>query len=279
VQPQNDAIFYDSHMHTPLCRHATGDPEDYAAVAQQRGLKGIIVTCHSPTPFEWSHCMRLDELDAYVALVERAREAWAGRIDVRLGLECDYMPGMEPWLREHLAALPLHHVLGSIHPMLGYYRERYWTGDMAAYTKLYFAHLALAAETGLFDTLAHPDLIKNEDPQGWNMERYLPVIAPALDRIAATGVALELNTSGRNKRLPEMNPAPLMLQAMRERNIPVVLGSDAHDPSRVADHFAAALDLLASVGYHEVSFFLERRRHTLPIADVKRSLQRSDALN
>lgn len=276
---QTDRILYDSHMHTPLCRHAAGDPEDYAALAEQRGLRGIIVTCHSPTLFEWSHCMRLDEIDAYVALVERARSVWAGRVDVRLGIECDYMPGMEEWLRPHLASLPLHHVLGSIHPMLGYYRERYWAGDMAAYTKLYFEHLALAAETGLFDTLAHPDLIKNEDPQGWNVAEYLPYIERALDRIAATGVAMELNTSGRNKRCPEMNPAPAILQAMRERNIPVVLGSDAHRPERVADHFVLALELLGSVGYQEVSFFLERRRHTLPIADAKRSLQHANATN
>jgi histidinol-phosphatase (PHP family) len=268
-----DRIWYESHLHTPLCRHAEGDPEEYAAIAYERGLKGIIVTCHGPTPHDWSHCMRLDELGAYMALVERARQAWKGRVDVRLGLECDYFPELEGWLRPFLADLPLHHVLGSVHPMLGYYRERFFDGDMLAYQRLYFEHLARAAESGLFDTIAHPDLVKNEDPEGWDVERLLPDIERALDRIAATGVAMELNTSGRNKRLAEVNPGMTILREMRRRGIPVVVGADAHRPRRVADGFGDALDRLEQAGYDEVSIVLDRRRQALPIEAVRRSLQ------
>jgi len=90
-------MLYETHMHTPLCKHAVGEPEDYAEVAQRRGLKGIIVTCHNPAPDGFSPRVRmsLHEFPDYVALVARAREAWKGKIDVRLGIESDYMPGME----------------------------------------------------------------------------------------------------------------------------------------------------------------------------------------
>jgi histidinol-phosphatase (PHP family) len=63
-----------------------------------------------------------------------------------------------------------------------------------------------------------------------------------------------------------------MLRMMRERNIPVVLGSDSHEPGRVASHFPEALDVLEAVGYREVSWFLDRRRHSVPIAAVRASL-------
>ena len=40
-------MLYEMHMHTPMCHHAFGEPQDYAQVAEQRGLKGIVVTCQN----------------------------------------------------------------------------------------------------------------------------------------------------------------------------------------------------------------------------------------
>lgn len=268
-------VLYESHCHTPLCKHSVGEPELFAHQAERRGLRGVIVTCHCPLPDGYSADVRMapEEFPAYLDLVARAREAWAGRVDVRLGLESDFYPGVEPWLEKLHARAPLHHVLGSVHYQIAPYRDRYFTGDVFAYQQTYFDHLAQAAESGLFDTLAHPDLVKNEDPAGWDFARIQPHIARALDRIAATGVAMELNTSGLKKALPEMNPSLAQLALMRERGIPVVLGADAHRPSRVGDRYEEALGMLKSVGYSEVSFFLDRQRRTVPLATALASLR------
>ena len=95
----------------------------------------------------------------------------------------------------------------------------------------------------------------------------------ALDRIARTGVAMELNTSGLLKSVPEMNPGPRMLGMIRERGIPVVLGADAHRPSRVADRYEDALRMLEALGFRTVSFFLGRRRQEVPIPTALASLR------
>ena len=268
-------VFYESHSHTPLCKHAVGDPAEYAAVAEQRGLKGIIITCHAPLPdgLGIDHRMAPEDFGRYVDLVAAAREAFAGRVDVRLGLESDYFPGIERWAEKLHARAPLHHVLGSVHMQVTHYRAKYFTGDFLAYQRTYFEHLAESAETGLFDTLAHPDLVKNEAPHEWNFGRILPDIQRALDRIARTGVAMELNTSGLNKALPEMNPGPRMLALIRERGIPVVIGADAHRPGRVADRYEDALRLLGEMGFNTVSLFLDRRRREVPIAEALASLR------
>jgi histidinol-phosphatase (PHP family) len=271
----NTPLLYESHCHTPLCKHATGTPSDYAAVAEQRGLKGIIVTCHGPLPDNMGieHRMAPEEFEQYVDLVAAAREEFAGRVDVRLGLESDFLPGFESWAEKLHARVPLHHVLGSVHMQTTYYRARYLTDDPFAYQQIYFEHLAQSAESQLFDTLAHPDLVKNEAPDEWNYPRIEPFILRALDRIAKTGVALELNTSGLNKALPEMNPGPRTLAAIRERGIPVVLGADAHRPARVADRYEQALRLLDELGFDQVSYFLDRRRHDVAIPDALASLR------
>lgn len=269
-------VLYESHCHTPLCKHASGDPEEYCRHALKRGLRGIIFTCHAPLPNGWSAEVRMADAEyaTYVAMVDRARERFAGRLDVRLGLESDFMPGLEPWLEQLHRRAPLHHVLGSVHYQMAFYRERYFRGDVFAYQQVYYEHLALAAESGLFDTLSHPDLIKNEAPSEWDFSRIRPFVGGALDRIAATGVAMEINTSGLLKALPEMNPGPAQLTMMRERGIPIVIGADAHRPERVGDAYIDALGLLRDAGYDEVNVFLDRRRHPIPLEQALASLRK-----
>ena len=273
-RPMPEPLLYESHCHTPLCKHATGDPSEYAASALARGFKGITFTCHCPLPDEISASVRMSpgQFGDYVALIAATREAFDGRLDVRLGLESDWFPGVEPWLEELHARVPLSHVLGSIHYQIAHYRKLFYTGDIHLYQELYFEHLARSAESGLFDTLAHPDLVKNEDPAAWDFARLRPHIERALDRIAASGVAMELNTSGEQKALPEMNPSPAQLVLMRERGIPVVIGSDAHVPQRVGDGYPTALLLLRNAGYTEVSYFIDRQRHDLSITAALESL-------
>lgn len=266
---------YDSHMHTPLCKHAWGTPDDYAAAAEKRNLKGIIFTCHNPGPDGWSSRVRMsmNQLDEYVELVESASQKWRGRVDVRLGLECDYMPGMEPMLAELLTKAPFNHVLGSIHPQLPYYKDTYFQGDVVAFQKTYFQHLAMAAETGLFDTLSHPDLVKNMHPNQWQPSDLALEIGLSLDRIAAAGTAMELNSSGIHKAIKEMNPNPMMLAEMNKRGIPVVLGSDAHRPERVAAEFEDAISLLEDAGFSHASFFLNRQRQEVSLVDARSGLK------
>jgi histidinol-phosphatase (PHP family) len=270
-----EPLWFDSHMHTPLCRHACGEPEQYAETALARGLRGITFTCHSPMPEGWWPAVRMADAEwgEYVRLIDRAAKRFSGELDVRIGIESDWFPGLEPWLEKLHRRVPLHHVLGSIHFFGPEYVEQFFSGNTFAFRRQYFRHLAESAESGLFDTLAHPDLIKNFRPDEWDFEEVRDDVVAALDRIARTGVAMELNTSGLHKNVPEMNPGPEMLALMNERKIPVVVGSDAHHHMRVGADFEAALDALEAAGYEEVSWFEARTRHALPIAMARASLE------
>ncbi len=179
---------------------------------------------------------------------------------------------MNPYLEKQLESADFHFVLGSVHPQIDEFRQRYWQNDPIEVQRIYFRLLAQAAETGLFDSIAHPDLIKNFTSQSWNPAAIADDIDAALDRIAAAGVAMELNTSGVNKTISEMNPFPGMLREMRERDIPVTIGADAHQPDRVADGYETALQLLADCGYTKVSFYLDRQRQEVSIEDALASL-------
>lgn len=268
-------ILFESHSHTPLCKHAYGEPTEYAAIAEKRGLRGLMVTCHNPMPDGFSAAVRMSEseFDEYVELVAKTRDQWQGRVDVRLGLEADYFEGYETYLEQQLSSADFHFVLGSVHPQIPEFREKYWSNDLREVQRTYFRLLAKSAETGLFDSIAHPDLIKNFTSEAWNSEQMLDDIRPALDRIAVTGVAMELNTSGVNKTISEMNPFPEMLAEMQLRDIPVTLGADAHVAERVSDGYEAAMQLLQQCGFTHVNFFLNRQRQEVAIQDALESLR------
>ena len=73
-------LLYESHCHTPLCKHAFGEPDEYAAVALARGFKGITFTCHCPLPDGFSANVRMapGQFDDYVGMIAATREAFAG---------------------------------------------------------------------------------------------------------------------------------------------------------------------------------------------------------
>lgn len=267
-------IFFDSHMHTPLCKHAEGHPIEYMERGVEKGLAGIIMTCHSPMPNRFSHRVRMapEQLNEYFHIVQEAADAAPDDFEVLVGMESDYFPGMESWLEELHGKTDFHYILGSVHWHIPEYMDAFWKGDPEAFRAQYFEHLADSAESGLFDSLAHPDLVKNAAAAEWRFVDNKPAILKALDRIAETGVAMELNTSGLNKSFPEMNPGPEMLALMADRAIPVVIGSDSHTPRRVGENFRAALLFLEEAGYENVSIFRERKRRDLKITEVRDSL-------
>ncbi|MEX2607761.1 MAG: histidinol-phosphatase HisJ family protein [Kiritimatiellia bacterium] len=271
-------VLYETHMHTVLCKHAEGHLDAYAAEAKAKGLKGIIVTDHCPLPDGMSSPVRMSpgQWAEYVEMVELCREKWKGELDVRLGLESDYLPGLEGYLEQLHGLNHLNYVLGSIHPQIHEYKEMYFRGDWPAYQRQYFLSLVDAAQTGLFDSLSHPDLVKNYGTEEWDLEGLLEHIRHCLDAIAVTGIAMELNTSGLNKTLPEMNPSLTLLTEMRARDIPVVVGADAHCPERVAADFPQALDLLEQAGYTHSRIFLDRKPQDIPISDSRESLRLGD---
>ena len=271
---------YDCHTHTFLCNHAAGLPGEYAAVASRKGLRGVAATCHSPLPPDWrcGYHMDFEELAFYVDAVREAQRRWKGRTDIVLGMECDFAPGLEPWIEKLLSLHDFEFVLGSIHPFNPLYRESFYTGNVREFQEIYFRHLALAAKSGFFHALSHPDIVKNLFPSQWRVKEVLPVIEEALDEVAAAGVALELNTSGLLKDYPEMNPGLAIMIEARKREIPFTIGSDAHAPESVAASFPIALRILSQVGYEEVFWFKNGKRYGQKIEEARKELTKRDQI-
>jgi histidinol-phosphatase (PHP family) len=212
--------------------------------------------------------MSLEEVPLYVREVDELRGLFPS-LEIRLGIEVDYIPETVGRLPELLRDYPFDYIMGSIHFIDGWlfdhpsYIDEYEGRDLFELWSRYFDLLGDAAECGLFDALAHPDLIKKfgfrpgEDVGG--------LYRTCLDRVAGAGLAVEVNTAGLRKPVEEIYPAEDFLRMCWKRDIPVMLGSDAHSPDEVGEDFDRALQLLRLVGYEELTLFNQRKRFGLPL--------------
>jgi histidinol-phosphatase (PHP family) len=261
----------DYHMHTPLCRHATGEPTGYARRALELGLKEIGFSDHSPMRQDdfddWR--MKFSELDGYVDSVAQARRDHPGLV-IRLALEVDYLPGQEDWIRELAARHPWDYLIGSVH----YVSESWaidnpaklseWKGrDAFEVWQTYFDRLTRAAESKLFDIIGHADL-----PKKFGIKPRLdctPLFKRFVTAARAGGAAVELNTAGLRKDCREIYPSPQIVWLLREEKVPITFGSDAHAVEEVGLNLAQAMSLARSQGHRHWRRFEARRGTDVPL--------------
>lgn len=261
----------DYHMHTPLCRHATGEPVELAAQAVRLGFEEIGFSDHNPMPRDdfddWR--MKASDLAGYVEKVEQARRAFP-KLSIKLAMEVDYLPGREDWVRDLAARYPWDYFIGSVHYVsdsfaidsphqLGEWKRR----DSFQVWSAYFERLSMAAESGLFDIIGHMDLCKKfcfypkEDCQ--------PLFRGFLETAKRAGVAIELNTAGLRKDCREIYPSATILRMAAQRGVPITFGSDAHAPGEVGMNFHEAIEQARLAGYTECCRFTRRQRLKVPI--------------
>ena len=260
----------DYHMHTPLCGHAVGAPREYVLAAQRAGLAEIGFSDHNPMPTQFDDWrMGPEQLPEYLALIEEARREFPD-YPIRLGLECDFLKGQEAHVQKLTSLANWDYLIGSVH-----YITPEWDVDNPKHLKRwtetpvdeiwqrYFDAFTAMAESCLFDFLAHPDLVKKfgHRPEGDLMRFY----KPALDAVAEAGCVLEVSTAGLRKEVAEIYPSAQFLRAARERQIPIVINSDAHAPGEVAHEFDRAYAFAREVGYTHVMRFSGRKAKAVRI--------------
>jgi histidinol-phosphatase (PHP family) len=274
-------VLTDYHVHlrpddegTPAAEYFTAANADrYRATASERGIAELGVAEHvhrfAQALDVWDHpfwrASAIDDLDAYCAFVR-------GQTDLRLGIEADFVAGREDRMGTLLDARDWDYVVGSVHflrdaavDMRGDW-DVWRSSDPDKVWARYFETLGEAARTGMFDVLAHPDLVKlwgkgAPAPDG-DLRRFYEL---AMDGIAESDVAIEVSTAGLRKPVGEIYPAAPFLEMCLEAGRPVALSSDAHLPEQLGHEYERAVEWLAGLGVTELAVFERRQRRLEPI--------------
>lgn len=217
------------------------------------------------TPVDWR--TKPTDIHNMVEKVIRLKEETKD-LRIRLGVEVDYIEGMEKETEKLIKSLPLDYVIGAVHFVGGWY----YNTDTSAYSpeelskafSLYFNAIQKSAKSGLFDIIAHPDLIKK---QGFVPKESLVSLYHETAKVFHdSNVAIEINTNGINKPCADNYPSSDFLLECFNQNVPVTLSSDAHKAKLLGQYFSQGYDLLKITGYNETAHFAGRKRTLCPIS-------------
>ncbi len=243
---------HDYHVHTHYCRHATGSLEEYARAAVRGGLTEICFTPHIPLPVyrpgAFGGKLRMDppEFPRFLEELETAKARVPG-LTILAGVEADYVEGTEEYLERFLAEYPLDFVLMSVHFVRDWPEPRWvfdLSGDERPLARIYddYLHaLRSGIDTGLFDCVAHLDLIKQ--PGFPLSDSHAEEIDDIIRRCRARGMSAEVNMSGARKSIGEPYPSWSIVQRISELGLALVPGSDAHEPGQVGNGLEALAGL------------------------------------
>jgi histidinol-phosphatase (PHP family) len=261
----------DYHVHTSLCNHANGTMEQYVRRAVEIGLTEICFLDHL-TLHEKGRRLSMTpaELPFYYHAARHLANQYKDRIQVKVGLEVDILPGYVDQIKKIISPFAFDVIAGSVHFIedinivsTKQHDPRCEKADMEYICENYLKNLDKMIDADMVDLICHLDVIKK-------FGRRLPTIFDQifdeiLSKISYKKITLELNTSGYNHAASEFYPATPLLTKCFEKGIHITLGSDAHTPNSVGQHYDKAIDLLISIGYRHVSAFTRRDRYEIPL--------------
>src|SRR5271157_266591 len=263
-------VFGNYHTHTHHC-DGSGEPAEFAESALRKGLPRLGFSGHNVVPFPTDWTMPAARLASYLHDVREVRDRYRGRLEIFLGMEVDFIPGMISPVHPGIKGLGLDFVIGSVHFIGPSDGDHAWTvdgpreemedavrdgfgGDPLRLVERYYRLVAAMAETAAPDIFGHFDIVKknNRDGRFFSEEEswYGASVRRALDAMRGSGKILEINTGGVVRNTSgAFYPSPWILKEAREMGIPVIVSADAHHPDLIDGKFGEAVQLLRGAGY------------------------------
>lgn len=216
----------------------------------------------------WVNERRFYDMKDYVNVFH---EAWSNDIDVKMSIEMDYTPGKHGEMAKFINGYSFDYVIGSIHWVgdfgidLAEFRKEWDKRDLYDVYRKYFDQVVTLAQSNLFDIVGHLDLVKIFKYVPQDEEFLLEQYDRAANALAESKTCVEISTAGLRKPVGELYPDKRLLQKCYEKNIPIVLSSDAHFPEHVGADFEKAIDLAREVGYQSIMTFSKGERKEFPL--------------
>ena len=272
------------HTHSHYC-DGKGELREYVELALAHGFSSLGFSGHAPLPFANSFSIHDEDYIKYCDEVRSLKEEYRGRIDIRLGLEIDYVPGVCDDFRPLIQQGGLDYFIGGVHLVTnpldtealrsnpadaakliwfidGPHQETYdeglqrvFHGDVRRGVTAFFHQNNAMIESQRPTIVAHFNKIVMHNRDRYFLEHdkwYLDLVYETIELIHETDCIAEVNTRGiYKKRHNDYYPSHELLKYMNEKHIPVVISTDAHCPEDLLKTEGAE-DYLKEIGYKEI---------------------------
>ena len=260
------------HTHSNYC-DGKATPREMVDFAVAHGFSALGFSGHCPLPFK--NTFSITDYDGYCREVRALQVEFADKIELSLGLEMDYVPGMLEDFTPLIDQGGLDYVIGSVHLIPGPGGEGLWFidgsryekydeglfqlfgGDIRRGVKAFFYQQNAMLERNRPTILGHPDKIAMhnrsryfQEDEAWYEQLALETLALAHEK----GIIVEVNTRGIYKgRHPDYYPSRRLIRAMKQWCIPVIVSTDAHAPDDLL-RSEGAYEFLQEIEYPEIVF-------------------------
>jgi len=257
-------MLIDLHNHTPLCKHAQGEPEEYIRKAIELGIDVYGFADHAPMDFDYEYRMGFEDMQRYEKKITSLSRKY-DNIKILLGYEVDFTPSVD----KRVLQRDVDYLIGSVHFLdnWGFDNPEFikeWNDrDVIDVYVEYFSLIEKMAESGLFNIIGHIDLVK---VFGYKPEKPVKDIAKnAIKAIKKAGMAVELNTAGLRKPVKELYPGDEILEILLEENIDITFSSDAHSPEQVGFMLKETVQKAKNLGFTQAVYFEKRSKRVVKL--------------
>lgn len=256
------------HTHANFC-DGVGSLNEYVEAALKCGMKYLGFSCHAPIPLTNGWTMRAERATEYLKAVSELKREYKKQIEIYTGMEIDYFEGDT---RNVFQRYPLDYTIGAVHffadvvndleyPIDGSIAdfedsvETLCNGNVRLFVQKYYETLYEMVKTQKPTILAHLDVIKKnngDDGRYFNEKEswYREAVLKLLDIVKTNGTIVEINTGGITRHFcKEVYPSGWILKECRQREIPIVITTDAHRPELLDSAYNHGLEAAREAGY------------------------------
>lgn len=264
------------HTHTRFCDGAD-EPEKYVEEAVRQGFESLGFSAHAPLPYDNPWSLKSIEIEKYKKEILRLKEKYAGKINVFIALEADYIPEVSIPHSVFKNNIGLDYIIGGVHLVKKKDTDKLWfidgsrvesydegvkdifNGNIEEAVGAYFSQITEMVQTQKPDIIAHFDKIKMHNKDRYFLESdawYKKLVNQSINVIEWSGCIVEVNTRGLyKKRSDSFYPSRHILELCYLKKIPVTLSSDAHKPEELSLYFNEAVELLKDVGFIKIMVY------------------------
>ena len=233
-------IAYNYHTHTKRCGHAYGEEEQYVLQAIKLGIKRLGFSDHVilPKGYEQPGVRgSYDVFDDYIKTIKALKEKYKDQIDIIIGFEAEYIPSCLDYYKKLLKEDIDYLILGQHCYFTDKFHWYPYDNQTTKGIKMYVDDVIAGLKTGLFTYLVHPDLFM-AGYDHWNdeIEKEARRLLKACEEM---NIPIEINICGMHKKGYDQYHFSYsngyFFDLVKEYNLKVVLGIDAHSPDQFSE--------------------------------------------
>ena len=269
----------DEHTHSWYSMDSEAKTEDMVLRAIDLGLDYLAVTNHYNADFNYIKEQYIEaswevkypfDMVGHIEELRALREKYKDKLMLAVGVECGYSKASNSTYLDTINREDFDIIVNSIHLVdhEDIYREIFYENKDRDYVfRSYLEAVRESVDAPYdYDIIGHIGYISRRAPYENNLltlEEYGDEIDDILRAIISRDKCLECNTKTKSLPLDFLPGREILARYYELGGRKVSFGSDAHNPTRIADKYKRTAEILEEIGFEGFTYYIEGKPHLM----------------